>query len=298
MDNTISLTYVLLTPARNEEAFIEKTIQSVISQTVLPEKWIIVSDGSTDRTDEIVKVYASKFHFIKLLRVERNQSWSFSSKVHALRLAYEKLKGHGYEFLGILDADVSFGCDYFERLIAHFRQNERLGIGGGMILELQGNTFQRLRYNLDSVAGAVQFFRRQCYVEIGGYMELRNGGIDAVAEVMARMRGWQVGSVQDLDVYHHRRIGMTNATLFRSRLNTGIQENLIGNHPLFVVFKCIHRFMEKPYVLGGLLMLAGYCWSLVLRDVRPVPVEVVQYVRKEQKQRMYSAFFRRAHAMQ
>jgi glycosyltransferase involved in cell wall biosynthesis len=286
--------YVLITAARNEVSYIETTLCAVTCQELLPKKWLIVSDRSTDRTDEIVTSYALRFTFIELLRVEDNQQWSFSSKVNALRLAYENLKSIDYEFLGILDADISFGPDYFERLIACFQQNERLGIGGGVIWELQGDKFQRLSYNLDSVAGAVQFFRRQCYIDIGGYIELRKGGIDAVAEIMARMHGWQVRSLPELEVHHHRRIGMTNSTLLRSRFDAGIQENWIGSHPLFVVSKCVHRFLEKPYFLGGLLTMAGYFWSLAVGDVRPVPVEVVQYVRNEQKQRMYSMFSRGA----
>ena len=163
-----------------------------------------------------------------------------------------------------------------------------------MIWELQGDKFKKLSYSLDSVAGAVQCFRRQCYSDIGGYIALKKGGIDAVAEIMARMHGWQVASFPELVVYHHRRIGLTNSKLIRSMFDAGIQENWIGSHPLFVIFKCVHRFLEKPYFLGGLLAIAGYFWSLAVGDVRPVSGEVVQYVRNEQKQRIYSMFSGRA----
>lgn len=284
--------YVLITAARNEEKYIEKTLCAVTSQELLPKKWFIVSDRSTDRTDEIVSAYASQFQFIELLRIDEDMQWSFSSKVNALRLAHESSKCIDYEFLGVLDADVSFHPDYFAKLMERFAINTKLGIAGGVIWELQGEKFQRLRYNLDSVAGAVQCFRRQCYIDIGGYIELRKGGIDAVAEIMARMHGWQVGSDPDLVVYHHRRIGVTNSTLLRSRFNAGIQENVIGSHPLFVASKCVHRLLEKPYFLGGLFMMAGYLCSLTVGDDRPVPNEVVQYVRSEQKERMYSVFLK------
>ena len=124
--------YVLVTPARNEETFIATTIEAVLAQTVLPVRWIIVSDGSTDRTDEIVAGYAKQHSFIRLLRRSAGETRSFSSKVNAFKMSDRELEGVQYEFVGNLDADVSFPRDYYENVLQRLQTSPKLGIAGGM----------------------------------------------------------------------------------------------------------------------------------------------------------------------
>ncbi len=112
--------YVLITPARNEEDFIGETIRSVISQTVLPKRWVIVSDGSTDRTAAIVQSHAARLEWIQFLRRTRAEGRDFAAKVHAFNAGHEMLKGQDYGIIGCLDADLSFGTDYFEYLLDQF----------------------------------------------------------------------------------------------------------------------------------------------------------------------------------
>ena len=163
-DKQSSLTYVLITPARNEEASIEKTIQSVINQTVMPEKWVIVSDGSTDRTDEIVESYQQKYDFIHMVRREVDANRDFASKVYAIRAGLEKLNGTRYDFIGNLDADVSFEQDFYERVFKEFEKNPDLGICGGVFYELNDGQWVAQHTNINwSVGGCTQTFRRQCY---------------------------------------------------------------------------------------------------------------------------------------
>jgi len=279
--------YILITPSRNEEAYIEKTIQSVISQTVLPKKWVIVSDGSTDRTDEIVKRYETEYDFIELLCRETDEERNFGSKVYAIRAGLERLNGIEYDFIGNLDADVSFEPDYYERVLARFRDNPKLGIGGGILFELCGGKWIQLQVSaLWSVSGAIQMFRRQCYEDIGGYMPLRNGGVDAIAEVTARMHGWQVRSFSDMPVRHLRRIGTEKGHILFARFRQGIMEYCHRSHPLFEIAKCILRITEKPYVFGSIFRLSGYCWAFLRREQQDVPDDVVKFLRREQRCRM------------
>ena len=112
--------YVIVTPARNEENYIEKTIKSVASQSLLPKKWIIVSDGSTDRTDIIVNEYSNKYDFIHLLRAEDDNKRNFGSKIMAFRAGVKQLTNLEYDFIGNLDADVSFYFNYYENLLQKF----------------------------------------------------------------------------------------------------------------------------------------------------------------------------------
>ena len=181
--DTEKTTYVLMTAARNEEEFIEKTLQSVVEQTVLPRKWVIVSDGSTDRTDEIVREYAEKYPWIALVRREPDKQRNFGSKALALREAMPLIETVGYDFIGNLDADVSFEETYFENLFAFFEAEPELGLGGGKIYNKHKDGFKKEMSTDSAVAGAVQMFRRQCFEDVGGYLPISTGGIDTVAEV-------------------------------------------------------------------------------------------------------------------
>jgi len=278
--------YVLVTPARNEAAFIGKTIEAVISQTRLPKRWIIVSDGSTDQTDEIVKNYATKHRFIQLVRSSQCCVRSFSSKVGAFEAGYKKLKSTRYDFLGNLDADVSFDASYYERVLQEFERDSKLGLAGGLIQELANGRFKAQRMSLNSVAGAIQLFRRECFEEIGGYVPMDVGGIDAAAEITARKHQWKVRTFSEIKVFHHRRVSNGFKSIFLTRFLQGTGHYVLGYHPLFQVARCFYRIADRPYLVGAGLMLAGYFWAWVRGYERPLAQDVVRYVRAEQLDRL------------
>ena len=162
-------TYVLITPARNEALFIEKTIISVAAQTFRPIKWVIVSDGSTDATDDIVRKYAKDYNWIELVRTPEHSERHFAAKVHAFNAGYVRVKDLGYEIIGNLDADVSFDeKDYFAFLVSKFAEDRRLGVGGTPYRHENSRCDSRF-INVEDVVGACQLFRRECFEEIGGY---------------------------------------------------------------------------------------------------------------------------------
>lgn len=278
--------YVLITPARNEEAFIEKTIQAVISQTVLPRKWVIVSDGSTDRTDAIAQKYLAHYAFIELVRIERNGARNFAAKAQAFNVGGERLGSAEYEFIGNLDADVSFASDYYESILKKFQCNPKLGIAGGLVYDEFDAKLGRLFSSRTSVAGAIQLFRRQCFEGIGGYTSQERGGVDAVAEIMARMHGWEVESFPEFSVSHYRRRGTATGNIWRARFRQGIMFYLLGYHPLFQAIRCLHRIKEKPYGIGALLIMCGYFWAYSQGYKRRIPDEVLHYLRSEQIARL------------
>jgi len=287
MENT---TYVLITAARNEEGYIEETMKSIISQTILPEKWVIVSDGSTDRTDDIVKRYEENYDFIQLLHIESNCNRNFASKVYAIRAGAEQLKGIEYSFIGNLDADISLELDYYERILARFEGNPKLGIAGGTVYDRNRSQFRKQSASWDSVAGAIQMFRRGCFEEIGGLTPSNVGGEDAIAEVKARVRGWQTRSFSDLKVLHHRRTGTANRNTLGARFNGGIIQYMLGYHWLFVLARSLYKVFERPYLLGSILTLLGFCWANLQKKERGVPNEVVKYLRREQLSKLLHAF--------
>ena len=200
--------FVLVTAAYNEESYIERTIQSIVAQASLPSRWAIVSDGSTDRTDEIIKDYSSRYPFIQLVRITEEHPRNFAAQVYAINRGCKSLQDEDYQYIGNVDADVSFEPNYFSELLARFEHDTKLGIAGGYIFERRNGIFETRPMNSEnSVAHAVQMFRRECFESVGGYVALPYGGPDWYIQVKARMQGWNVRAFPDLPVQHYRPTG-------------------------------------------------------------------------------------------
>lgn len=282
--------YALVTAACNEEAYIERTIQSVVAQTLLPQRWTIVSDCSTDRTDEIVQSYTDCHPFIQLVQVREKHARNFAAQVHAINFGCSRLQDCDYQFIGNLDADVSFEPAYFSQLLAKFDDDPRLGLAGGFICEKQGGQFKSRQTNsVRSVAHAVQMFRRECFESIGGYTALKYGGPDWHGEVMARMHGWRVEAFPQLRVFHHRPTGSADR-LIRYRFWEGLTDHSFGTSPLFELLRLARRIPSKPFALGTLSRFAGFCWGYCCGKNREVSEEFVTFVRNEEKERLRSFF--------
>jgi biofilm PGA synthesis N-glycosyltransferase PgaC len=283
--NHDGVSYVLITPARNEEANIERTIRSVLSQTILPRKWAIVSDGSTDRTDEIVKEHLGANPWITFIRMPERRDRNFAAKVTCFNAGYESLRNEQYDIIGNLDADTSFSSDYFEFLIEKFANIPELGVGGTPFVE-DGVHYDYRFVNIEHVSGACQLFRRQCFEDIGGYSQIKGGGIDWVAVTTARMRGWKTRTFTEKTYEHHRKIGTGKSSVLLSKFRFGKQDYYLGGHPVWEIFRCLYQMKSKPYVIGGAMLYLGYLWAWVARLERPISLQLVEFRRKEQKQRL------------
>lgn len=282
--------YVLITPARNEEAFIEKTIQSVVSQTILPERWVIVSDRSTDGTDDIVRRYAAAHSFIQLVRVQEESHRNFGAKANAFTAGYDSIGNVECEFLGNLDADVSFEPSYYQNIMTHFAHNNRLGIAGGIIQELIKNKYVCQNISLNSVAGAVQLFRKECYEKIGGYIPMEYGGIDAAAEILARANGWEVKTFPQYKVLHHRRVTTGKRNIIATRFYHGMTNYLLGYSPFFHIMRSFFRMMQRPIFIGSVASILGYYYAFIQRREKRLPDSAVRFLRNEQRGRLKSFF--------
>jgi glycosyltransferase involved in cell wall biosynthesis len=279
--------YVLLTAAFNEEAYIEETIKSVLAQVILPSIWVIVSDGSTDRTDEIVQRYEMKHSFIRLLRRNKDPNRSFASKVFALRTGLQSLTLEANQFIGHLDADISLDPSYFRDLLKKFDEDPTLGIGGGWYVEKMSGEFRLSPGSSpSSVPGAIAMFRRECYEDIGGLLPIEYGGEDWYAEIMARKCGWRVRSFSELTVRHLRETGTAGGAL-RYCYHQGFTDFSLGSHPMFELAKVARRIAWRPYVLGALARLLGFVMAHICGK-RMVPPDFVAFLRKEQMARLWS----------
>jgi biofilm PGA synthesis N-glycosyltransferase PgaC len=285
-----TLTYALITPAWNEEAHLPELIRSVVRQTVLPAAWVIVSDGSTDRTDEIVRGAAATHPWIRLLRRERDTARHFAGKAHAVNAAYRSIASLHFDLIGNLDADMTLPPDYYEFLIDKFAAHPDLGVAGTPFVEDAEkpdlHTYAHAFADLSHVSGACQFFRRACFAEVGGYTPMKQGGIDWVAVTTARMRGWTTRTFVEKVAFHHRTMGTADRSLWRARFNHGQKDYLVGGHPLWQLMRSVFQMRARPYVVGGVSLLAGYLSAWALRKTSPVPVELREFHRREQMDRL------------
>lgn len=278
-------TYVIVTPAWNEEQFIEKTIQSVISQNLLPLRWIIVSDGSTDRTDAIALSYAANHSWIEVIRMPEHRDRHFAAKVQAFNAGLARVKSLPYDVVVALDADISFDCDYFLFLLSKLAENPKLGLVGTPFAE-NGATYDFRFASLEHVSGACQVFRRECFENIGGYIPIKGGGIDLTAVLSARMKGWSTRSFPEKLCTHHREQGSASKTGLAAIFVTGRKDYLLGADPVWQLLRAAYRIPQRPYVIGGLALLVGYLWPAVQRKPWTIPANIVSFRRQDQRARL------------
>jgi poly-beta-1,6-N-acetyl-D-glucosamine synthase len=282
---TRPLAYAIVTPARNEAEYIELTIQSMIAQTDPPVRWVIVSDGSADGTDEIVRRYLVAYPWIELLRMPERKERHFAGKVHAFRAGYDHVKDLGADVIGNLDADVSFEVDHFEFLMGKMAENPQLGVAGAPFRE--GSYQYDYRFtNIENVWGGCQLFRRDCFEAIGGYMPLKSGCIDHVAVLSARFHGWQTRTFTERVCQHHRVMGTAVQGSLKAKFKFGVKDRLVGNHPLWELFRTAYQMKHRPYLIGGLALGWGYVWSMLSWTDIAIPKELVRFARQEQMRRL------------
>ena len=281
--------YVLITPAKNEEVSIGLTIESVLNQTVRPAEWIVVSDGSTDRTDEIVHAAALANPWIRLLPLPPRAHRSFAAVVHATEAGIRFLNAGDYEYIGLLDSDVRFRPDYFERVIESLESSPRLGMAGGVVIDV-GLRRDRLPRNRQDVPGAVQFFRRTCFEALGGLVAIPEGGWDALTCARARMVGFETRLLTDLVVDHLKPRNIAEGGLLRRHWQFGVRDYALGYHPPFELAKCLGLIAEHPLLAGAIVWWLGYCSASIQRRQRHVPADLGHFLRGEQKQRLRRMF--------
>jgi glycosyltransferase involved in cell wall biosynthesis len=284
------LPYVLITPARNEEGHIEMVIQSMIAQTALPIKWVIVNDGSTDATASIVEPYLAKHDWIELVNLPAHRDRTFAAKVYAFNAGFERVKNLEYEVIGNLDSDLSFDPDYCEFLLSKFEEFPRLGVAGTIFREDGYSSATDSFEGQNHVAGGCQLFRRQCFQEIGGYVPNKAGGIDWIAVTTARMMGWTTRSFREKSFFHYRSLGTAERSLLASTFSYGEKDYYLGGHPVWEFFRVGYRATKKPYLVGGIALYSGYLSAFLRRMKRPVSADLMRFHRKEQMSKLKMIF--------
>jgi poly-beta-1,6-N-acetyl-D-glucosamine synthase len=276
--------YVVITPVRDEEKYVAATIAAVRAQTVLPEEWVIVDDGSTDQTGKIIDEQAAATPWIRVVhRSNRGFRKSGAGVVEAFYDGFRRLRSEDWDFVVKLDGDLTFSRDYFEKCFAHFGEQPRLGIGGGEIYHDFGGEI-RLEVNPRfHVRGATKIYRRACWEAVGGLLAVP--GWDTVDEVKANMLGWQTRSFPELRLDHHRLTGSADGFL-RDQVKHGTACYVCGYHPLFVAASCLRRLTRKPYIIGSAGVFYGFLKGYFSGSPRVKDIRMISYVRTQQLRRL------------
>jgi biofilm PGA synthesis N-glycosyltransferase PgaC len=279
--------YAIVTAAKNEEAYIERTIKSVISQTVHPAMWVVVDDGSTDRTAQIIEHYRDEYSFIRLVSRRDSGVRDFSAKVRAFEMGRTMLASARFELIANLDADIVLPEHYYELIGVEFSERPRLGIAGGAIWEFRAGRWRSRPENREGdIAGGLLVFRRWCYESIGGYRSLPFGGEDTLAQVLARAGGWEVRGYPELVVRHLKSVGSKLANSVSAFYRSGVQDFYLGYHPVYYGAKLMRRSLRRPFLIGSMAMLLGYFGRLLAGCTRGIGRDTVALVRAEQVRRL------------
>ncbi|MBD3338541.1 MAG: glycosyltransferase [Candidatus Lokiarchaeota archaeon] len=276
-----TIKYIIITPVRNEEKYIENTLISVSKQSLLPVQWIIVNDGSTDNTEPIIKTYADENEFITLVnRENRGYRKAGGGVIESFYEGYKHIKTDDWHFLVKLDGDLSFNSDYFEKCFDEFEKMPQLGIGGGDIYhELNGGNLLLEKQPKFHVRGATKIYKNECWQAIGGL--IKAPGWDTIDEVKANMLGWSTQSFSHLKLTHHRYTGAADGS-WKNSVKNGRANYISGYHPFFMIAKCINRISTKPFLIGSIGLFYGYIWSYLKKTERINDKKLIKFLRQQQ----------------
>jgi len=283
---------VIVSPVRDEAKLIQQTLDSVVAQTVRPQEWVIVDDGSTDNTVEIVEAFAQRYPFIHLVRHENRGFRKLGGGVvAAFKFGLTKIRSPEFAFVAKLDGDMSFGPRYLEKMFERFDHNPKLAAVSGKVFRPENGELIEEAIIDEHVAGQFKLYRWDAYQDIGGFVEeVLWDGIDVHT---ARMKGWDTCSFMDPDalLYHHRLMGSSDKNVLRGRLRWGRGLYFMGYHPLYTIASGLFRMREKPFIIGGLLIIVGYFKAALQGVPRYDNPEFRQYLRRWQMQQLKARLF-------
>ncbi len=276
--------YLLISPCRNEADFMVNTLESVVSQSLMPTKWIIVDDGSTDGTSEILRQYSEQYDFIQIVtRDNRGHRSVGPGVIEAFYTGLRAVNLNDYEYLCKLDLDLDLPTTYFETLVSKMKVNPRIGTCSGKPYNQRDGRLVSEKRGDEMSVGMTKFYRRECFEAIGGYV--REVMWDAIDCHKARQLGWQAVSWDDpeLRFEHLRPMGSSQSSIYSGRRRHGRGQYFMGSDPLFFAASCVFRMAEPPLILGGLAMMQGYLAAWIRRMPQLDDPDLRRFIRAYQR---------------
>lgn len=262
----MSRRYVLISPCRNEADVMRQTLESVVAQSVCPAKWVIVDDGSTDATPNILAEYVARYDWIEVVtRQDRGARSVGPGVIEAFYAGYESINPQEYDYLCKLDLDLRLPSGYFEGLIERMEADPRIATCSGKAYIEKNGRLESERHGDETSIGASKFYRMDRFVELGGFVrEVMWDGIDCHR---CRMRGWIACSWDDpaLRFVHLRPMGSTQQNILVGRMRHGYGQYYMGSGLLWMLATAVYRIPEYPYVIGGLFIVYGWLKSYFSR---------------------------------
>lgn len=285
MENKLSMTnYTIISPVRNEEEFIEKTLKSVVNQTLKPLEWIIIDDGSTDKTAEIVNNYVKKYDWIKMIN-QQDRGFYYPGKgvVDTFYKGFDNISNNNWDFIVKLDCDLSFQEDYFEKVLHEFELNPKLGIASGLTFIPSNGGMVSEKVQDDHPVGPSKVYRKECFKDIDGLKPI--SGWDLADLLSAQMKGWETKCFDNFKINHYRKTGSRRSDFTSGMFLWGRFHYRYGYGLFYTFLKSIYRLAEKPVIIGGISIFLGYLYAFVKQEDRIFDKEMRKFLRK--KQRVY-----------
>jgi biofilm PGA synthesis N-glycosyltransferase PgaC len=276
--------YIIITPARDEEKYIERTILSVVQQTIRPVQWIIVNDGSRDNTGAIIDRFAQRYPWITAThRSNRGFRQAGGGVIDTFYDGYAQVASQEWDFIVKLDADLSFAPDYFQLCFGEFAKDPRLGVGGGAIYHEENGVLKLEPNPIFHVRGATKIYKRRCWDDLDGL--LHAPGWDTVDEVKANMLGWSTRSFLHLPVSHFRFTGAAEGA-WKDCVKNGRANYVAGYHPLFMLVKSLRRVVKRPYLTGSIGLICGFISGYLQGACQVEDRALIRYTRTQQMRRL------------
>lgn len=276
--------YVVVSPVRDEARHLRETLSSMLGQTVRPHCWVIVNDGSTDDTGSIADQWALEHSWIRVVhRADRGHRAAGGGVVEAFKTGYALVETEPWEYLTKLDGDLSFETDYFERCLREFEQDPKLGIGGGVIWNIENGRRVFEQHPDFHVRGATKIYRRACWDQIGGLVTAT--GWDTIDEVAANMAGWTTRTFREIELNQLRGTGSVEGP-WRDSVKNGKAAYMAGYHPAFLIARAARRSVRPPILVAGAGLIRGYFGVAIRRRRRAIGQAHLRYVRQQQRNRL------------
>ncbi len=276
--------HVIVMPAHNEAAYIRRTLQSLVDQTERPDRLIVVDDGSTDATPEIVRQFMDAHDWITMVPGNTGGGRRYRV-VEVFNQGYLRLRDETFTYVSKIDADLVFPRHYFRTLFDVMDADPTIGAAGGILHEVTaGGRSIRLRMPDNHVPGPIKTIRRTVFDAMGGFVPML--GWDIVDLVQIRTLGYRTVCLQQLSVLHLRRTAAATGIL-RGNVRMGHGAYVIGTHPLFALGRSLYRMFEPPYVLAGAALGYGYFRSWFRRAEQISDAELIRALRAEQIHRLF-----------